>query len=202
MSNDSIEFITLEECAVSFTNKLDASAIFAHLTAQHLLTEDDKQELMNKSRTPREKAKYIMHILPRKAGGWFDKLLQCLRESADGTGHEDLLKELESKRQELRERRRNSSTPITKKFTISESGGSQDPQTPVGNRLEDVRRRSRSQQEVVRRRGQEEVRQLNYKMCSCHFKIDIFICLSAFTISCTRDTNFFIHRIQCNWYSN
>jgi len=169
MSNDSIEFITLEECAVSFTNKLDASAIFAHLTAQHLLTEDDKQELMNNSRTPREKAKYIMHILPRKAEGWFDKLLQCLRESADGTGHEDLLKELESKRQELRERRRNSSTPITKTLTISESGGSQEPVIPVGNRPEDVRSR-RSRQEVVRRRGQEEVRPSNYKMCSCHLK--------------------------------
>ena len=68
--------------------------------------EDDKQKLLSSSITPKEKANYILHILPRKAEGCFDKLLQCLRRSVDGTGHGDLLKELELKRQELRERRR------------------------------------------------------------------------------------------------
>ena len=165
-SIDSIEFITLEECAVSFINKLDASAIFAPLAAQHLLTEDDKQVIISDSWTPREKAKYIIHILPRKAHGWFDKLLQCLHESADGTGHGDLLRELDSKRQKLIERRSNSSTKLT-------SGNSQEPSIPVGSRPEEVRRRGESQQ--------EEVRPLKYR---CHLKMPIFICLSAFTISC------------------
>ena len=173
MSDDSIEFITLEECAVSFTNKLDASAIFAHLTAQHLLTEDDKQVLMSNSRTPREKANYIMQILPRKAGGWFDKLLQCLRESADGTGHGDLWTELESKRQELRERR---NSGATKKLTISGSGSSKEPSIPVGSRQEGARRRGESRP--------EEVQPFNYRMCS-HLDMHIFIYQSAFTISCT-----------------
>ena len=139
MSED-IEYVALEECAVSFTSKLDPSAIFAHLTAQHLLTEDDKQVLMNTSRTPRENSKYIMHILPRKGDGWFDKLLRCLHESADGTGHGDLLKELEEKRQELRERR-NTGTPETNKkhHRISTRREPEEEQRPVVARPEEVR---------------------------------------------------------------
>ena len=90
MTDVSIECVALEECAVSFIDKLDSSAIFAHLIAQHLLTEDDKQVLMSNARTPREKAKFIMYILPRKADGWFDKLLQCLHDSADGKKYGEL----------------------------------------------------------------------------------------------------------------
>jgi len=44
-----------------------------------------------------------MHILPRKGDGWFDKLLHCLRESADGTSHGYLVKEMERKHQEITE---------------------------------------------------------------------------------------------------
>ena len=125
-SEGDIECIALEECSVSFTNKLDSSAIFAHLIAQHLLTEDDKQFLLSTSRTPREKAKYIIHILPRKADGWFEKLILCLHESADGTGHGDLLRDLQEKRQELRERK---NTGITK---APSAGKPEEVQRPVG----------------------------------------------------------------------
>ena len=137
MNEDNIECVALEECAVSFTNKLDPSAIFAHLIAQHLLTEDDKQVLMSNARTPREKANYIMHVLPRKADGWFDKLLQCLHDSTDGTGHGVLLKDLEEKRKELRERR-NTGTPKTRKHKISVRGGAEEEQRPLLARQEEV----------------------------------------------------------------
>ena len=137
MNEDNIECVALEECAVSFTNKLDPPAIFAHLIAQHLLTEDDKQVLMSNARTPREKANYIMHVLPRKADGWFDKLLQCLHDSTDGTGHGDLLKDLEEKRKELRERR-NSGTPKTRKHKISVRGGAEEEHRPLLARQEEV----------------------------------------------------------------
>jgi len=139
MNEDNIDLVALEECAVSFTTKLDPSAIFAHLTAQHLLTDDDKQVLLNTSRTPRENSKYIMQILPRKGDGWFDKLLHCLRESVDGTGHGDLLKELEGKRQELRERR-NTGTPKgpRKHHRISARREPEDLPRPVQARQEEV----------------------------------------------------------------
>ena len=79
MSGDNIERIAIQECAVSFTSKLDSSAIFENLIAQGLLTEDDQQVLMNATTTRRDKAKYIMLTIPSKGDGWFDKLLHCLQ---------------------------------------------------------------------------------------------------------------------------
>ena len=125
-----IEHDVLKECAVSFTNKLDASAIFPHLIAQHLLTEDDKLVLISTLRTPREKANHIMSILPQKTDGWFDKLLLCLRESVDGTNHGDLWRELEQKQKELRQIQ----SPGTPKNTeISIKDESEESQQPAGD---------------------------------------------------------------------
>jgi len=91
----------IKGCHISFIHNLDVSVIFSHLEAQNLLTRHDKLVLRSSTITSSDKACYIMHILPRKGDGWFNKLLYCLRESADGTGHGYLLKEIENKFQEI-----------------------------------------------------------------------------------------------------
>lgn len=133
-----LERVALEECSVVFINKLDITAILPHLIAYHLLTNDDRQILMMYARTQVEKAQYLLDILPRKARGWFEVFLECLRQSADGTGHGDLVEELETKFKELTEQ--NKSKKSKKKvFRLgSKSSSAEKPQQPVGGGQTDV----------------------------------------------------------------
>ena len=97
-----LQQLALEECSVSVVNKLDVSAILPNLMARHLLTSDNRQVLMTCAKTQVEKAQYLLDILPRKNHGWFEQFVECLRETSDGTGHDDLVKELEAKLQEIK----------------------------------------------------------------------------------------------------
>ena len=104
------------------------------MIACHLLTNDDRQVLMNYTRTQVEKVQYLLDILPRKSKGWFEQFLECLRQLSDGTGHGDLVKDLETKYQELIEK--NSVKKSKKK--IFKLGGKpssvEKPQQPVSGR--------------------------------------------------------------------
>ena len=122
---ENLQRLALEECSVAFVKKLDPSAILPHLIAQHLLTDDDRQTLTTFARTQTEKAQYLVDIIPRKETGWFEKFLACLRQSADGTGHRDLVKQLEAKFQELLEKN------VPKKKRVG-SNSRIDTQQPVG----------------------------------------------------------------------
>lgn len=128
--------VALEECSVSFVNKVDVTAILPHLIKYHLLTHDDRQILMMGARTQVEKAQYLLDILPRKAKGWFEAFLECLRETADGTGHGDLVEDLEAKFAELNEQRKNRK----KVFRLGGRPSSvEKTQRPVGGGQIDVR---------------------------------------------------------------
>lgn len=133
---EDLQRLALEECYVIFTNKLDVTTILPYLTAKHLLTNDDRQVLMTYTKTQVEKAQYLLDILPRKANGWFEKFIECLRESTDGTGHGDLVMELETKLQELVEK----NTPKKGKKKIFKLGGKPSPveEQLVGSGLSDV----------------------------------------------------------------
>ena len=100
---EQLQRLALEECNVLFVDKLDISAILPHLISQHLLTDEDKQQLMKDTSTKVKKAQYLLDIIPRKAKGWFELFLECLRNSENGTAHGDLVKMLEIKFQELLE---------------------------------------------------------------------------------------------------
>ena len=89
---EQLQRLALEKCNVAFVDKLDIAAILPYLISEHLLTDEDKQVLMKYTNTKGEKAQYLLDIIPRKAKGWFELFLQCLRNSTNGTGHRDLVK--------------------------------------------------------------------------------------------------------------
>ena len=99
---ESVEERLLQECAVIITRKLDISTILSHLLQCGLLTRKDQQFLLNQMRTDDDKVYYLLYNLPRKADGWFDRFLECLRDSQEGTGHKDIADTLEAKLKEAR----------------------------------------------------------------------------------------------------
>lgn len=131
---EQLQRLALEECNVVFVEKLDISAILPHLISQHLLTDGDKEELMKHTNTKSEKAQYLLDIIPRKAKGWFELFLECLRKSANGTGHRDLVKVLETKFQEVLER-----NVVKKKELGSRQVSGEQTQQPVGSGAPNVR---------------------------------------------------------------
>ena len=127
-----LQRVALEESNVVFVNKLDVNAILPHLIAHHLLTPEDRQVLMTYAKTQVEKAQYLSDILPRKSKGWFELFLECLRESSIGTGHGDLVEDLETKLQELIQQ---NNTKKGKKKVLKLGGkpsSAEKPQQPVG----------------------------------------------------------------------
>jgi len=106
---ESVEERLLQECAVIITRKLDISTILSHLLQCGLLSRKDQQFLLNPIRADDDKVYYLLYNLPRKADGWFDRFLECLRDSQEGTGHKDIADTLEAK---LKEARRQSSLNI------------------------------------------------------------------------------------------
>jgi len=99
---ESVEERLLQECAVIITRKLDISTILSYLLQSGLLTRKDQQFLLNPMRTDDDKVYYLLYNLPRKADGWFDSFLECLRDSKEGTGHKDIVDALEAKLKEAR----------------------------------------------------------------------------------------------------
>ena len=134
-----LQRLALEECNVAFANKLDVNAILPHLISYHLLTNDDRQVLMTYAKTQLEKAQYLLDILPRKSKGWFELFLVSLRESTAGTGHGDLVEDLEMKLQELTQQ---SNTKKSKKKVFKLGGrpsSVEKPQRPVsGGQTDDA----------------------------------------------------------------
>lgn len=127
-----LQRVALEECNVRIVNKLDVSAILPYLISHHLLTDDDKQVLMTYAKTQVEKAQYLLDILPRKAKGWFEVFIECLRETSLGTGHGDVVEDLEVKLQELVQQ--NISKKKKKAVKLgSKPSSAEEPQQPVGD---------------------------------------------------------------------
>ena len=58
---EQLQRLALEECNIVFVDKLDISAILLHRISQHLLTDENKQELMKYTKTKVEKAQYLSH---------------------------------------------------------------------------------------------------------------------------------------------
>ena len=74
--------------------KIDIGALLPHLIAMDLLTDEDKEILMNVAKTRTDKIHHLIDVLPRKAFGWFNNFLECLQRSSSGTGHADIIKML------------------------------------------------------------------------------------------------------------
>ena len=93
----------LQNCSSAIDELLDFTAILPYLYASNLLTDENARMLKNISMSQKEKAQYLVYILPRKAEGWFGRFLDCLQQSAEGTSHADLLRELEVNLDDLKQ---------------------------------------------------------------------------------------------------
>ena len=92
---EELQKTVLRNCSLSIVELLDFTAIVPYLRASNLLTDENLRMLKNISIPQKDKAQYLVYILPRKAEGWFGRFLDCLRQSTEGTSHADLIKELE-----------------------------------------------------------------------------------------------------------
>ena len=92
---EELQKTVLRNCSPAIVELLDFAAILPYLYSSNLLTDENSRMLRNVSISQKEKAQYLVYILPRKAEGWFGRFLDCLRQSAEGTSHADLIKELE-----------------------------------------------------------------------------------------------------------
>lgn len=96
-----IEHNALLGCWVEFTERLDIASLLPHLCTHHLLTTFDREKLINQSITNYEKVNHLLTMLPKK-DGWYKKFLDCLCQSAEGTGHTGLATKLKQKYEELK----------------------------------------------------------------------------------------------------
>ena len=82
----------LQACSESIHVMLDLEQIFRYLYSYNLLT-DTEQDMLQTSTVECSRKKKIMMLitnLPRKGSDALQRFVQCLLQSGDGTGHEDL----------------------------------------------------------------------------------------------------------------
>ena len=115
-----IEQNALLSCWVDFTERLDIASLLPHLCTHHLLTMLDRERLTNQSTTNFEKVIHLLSVLPKK-DGWYKKFLDCLCQSAEGTGHAGLATTLKQKYEELKKSKINTQTGSSNKETPTKS---------------------------------------------------------------------------------
>lgn len=82
----------LQECSVDIEGMLNLEQIFSHLYHHNLLS-DSECEMLQASNVELSRKKKIARFitnLPRKGSNALDRFVQCLINSADGTGHSEL----------------------------------------------------------------------------------------------------------------
>ena len=96
-----MQSVAFQACSRIMTDKLDIKTVFPELNSCHLLTQKDRQFLINPMHEDYDKVLYLLHCLPRKENEWFDKFLWCLDQSSINTGHGDIISSLREKLKEL-----------------------------------------------------------------------------------------------------
>jgi len=93
---DEMHTKALEYCHSVLTKKLHIQSLAPLLHDNQLLTLEDSRYLLNEGRSHEEITDYLVNNLPRKKLGWFSLLLECLEQSTFGTGHDAIIKALET----------------------------------------------------------------------------------------------------------
>ncbi len=83
---------------------LDYGQIFPYLNKHRLLTESDQEDLDAMSRRS-QKIDWLVRSLPRKGSDALWKFLDSLRQTADGTAHNELVSLLQEQINEVKGRR-------------------------------------------------------------------------------------------------
>lgn len=84
----------LWKCCPLLLHCLDVPAILPYLMSTKLINENDHDILCNDTRTRDNKIHHLIKVLPRKPT-LFEKFLECLRQSENGTAHAEIAKKLE-----------------------------------------------------------------------------------------------------------
>ena len=76
---------------------LNLEEIFPYLCQHGLLTYSEKEELKSDSITTHKKIDKLLKWIPTKGSNALARFVECLRNSTDGTGHDELATLLEDK---------------------------------------------------------------------------------------------------------
>ena len=81
----------------SLRGTLDLKAVFSHLNAQGLLTDEQRDYLLNEHRTRHDKIDHLVQWIPQKGSDALYWLIVCLEASSDDAlGHRELATSLEN----------------------------------------------------------------------------------------------------------
>ena len=78
-----------------FTISLNVRAILPHLITNGLITREERDVLLKDCYTDDYKINQLMTWLPKKGPDVTEKLIKCLEESSEGTGHGALAKKVQ-----------------------------------------------------------------------------------------------------------
>lgn len=130
---EELQKTVLRNCSTAIVELLDFTAILPYLNASNLLTYENSRMLASVSKSQKEKTQYLVYILPRKAEGWFGRFVDCLRQSAEGTAHADLIKELELNLDDLKQ------INSSKQKSVGECAAANEVSTACSSGHEEVR---------------------------------------------------------------
>ena len=88
-------------CSAILYNSLDVSIISPVLKKNGLITDADKEQLLQRHTSHRDKIVFLLDMLPEKGGQWWDEFIKCLNETSEGTGHGKIAKELEGGKKDI-----------------------------------------------------------------------------------------------------
>ena len=99
-TTDQVERL-LADLHPDFSSSLNIRAILPYLITNGLITREEREVLLKDCYTDDYKTNQLMTWLPKKGPDVTEKLIKCLEESSEGTGHRALAKKLQSLREIL-----------------------------------------------------------------------------------------------------
>ena len=91
----------LNKCHPQLRDDLSPDVIVPYLNSDNLLSSIELEELQLSPIAGYRKIDKILAILPTKGEGWWDKFLNCLSKSTQGTAHDNLKTSLEDALKEI-----------------------------------------------------------------------------------------------------
>ena len=85
-----------------FRETLNVQALIPLLGKYNLLTEEERQEIMQFKRTDCEKIDHLVHILPRKGKYAYQQFIKCLESEKEHLSHPELAQELKKTAEKLK----------------------------------------------------------------------------------------------------
>ena len=84
----------LKQCHPLITQHCNPDELVGHLSAQHLLTSNERYTLANQLLTPLQRLNELVEWLPRKGGNWFERFANALAAIPNPGGHVTVLQKM------------------------------------------------------------------------------------------------------------